>query len=285
MPPEYLVIGDLTRDLLPDGGSALGGTARYAAITASRLGVRAAVLAAGSPGFIPGLPAGVQVALVPSDALSTFENHYTQHGRVQLLHALGARLRAADVPPAWRSAALVHLGPLTGEFGLELADAFPDALIGVTPQGWMRAWDLPLPAPIRRVVWRPDPAQLRRVDALVLSIEDVGGDEALAASYARDCRLVAVTRGARGATLYIGGAPHEIAAFPADERDPTGAGDVFAASLLLRLRETGDPLAAAAFACAVAACAVEGRGATTVPTRAEAMARLTAHARHDTPGL
>ncbi len=274
MPPDYLVIGDLTRDLLPDGGTAPGGTALYAAITASRLGARAAVLSAGDPARPTGLPAEVLVSLVPSANLSTFENCYTDRGRVQILHAVGSRLRAADVPQAWRSAPLVHLGPLTGEFGLDLAAAFPGALVGVTPQGWMRTWDLPLPAPIRPVVWRPDPAQLRHVDALILSIEDVGGDEALAASYARGCRLVAVTRGARGATLYIDGEPHAVRALPAVERSPTGAGDVFAAALLLRLRETGDPLAAAAFASAVAAGSVEGQGTAAVPTRAEALARL-----------
>jgi sugar/nucleoside kinase (ribokinase family) len=276
MAPAYLVVGDLTRDLLPEGGSAPGGTALYAAITASRLGVRAAVLSSGTPGLLPALPADVQVSLVPSESQSTFENRYTPHGRVQILHALGARLRADDVPQAWRSVPVVHLGPLTGEFGLDLAAAFPDALVGVTPQGWMRSWDLPLPSPIRRVVWCPDPAQLRRVAVLVLSIEDVSGDEALAASYAQDCHLVAVTRGACGSTLYIGGEPHEIGGFPAQERDPTGAGDVFAASLMLRLHETGNPLEAAAFASAVAACAVAGLGAAGVPSRAEVMARMAA---------
>jgi sugar/nucleoside kinase (ribokinase family) len=272
--PDYLVIGDLTRDLLPDGSSIPGGTALYAATTAAHLGVATAVLSSGDPALPPDLPSEVQVSLVPSANQATFENRYSSEGRVQLLHAVGARLSFADLPAAWRAAPVVHLGPLTGELSLELAASFPDALVGVTPQGWMRAWEMPLPAPIRRVAWRPDPAQLRHVGVLVLSIEDVGGDEALAASYARDCGLVAVTRGARGSTLYISGEPRQIDAFPAVERDPTGAGDVFAAALLIRLRETGDPLQAAAFASAVAACAIEGPGAKAVPTRGEALARM-----------
>lgn len=274
MIPPYLVIGDLTRDLLPAGGSSSGGTVRYAATTIARLGVGAAVLTSGDPAQPLDLPAGVQATIVPAQAQSTFENRYTPTGRVQLLHALGARLHFTDLPDAWRAAPIVHLGPLTGEFGLDMAEQFPDSLVGVTPQGWMREWDSPLPAVIRRVTWKPNPTQLRHVDVLVLSIEDVGGDEDLAESYAHDCRLVAVTRGARGSTLYISGKPHQIDAFPAVERDPTGAGDVFAAALLLRLRETGDPIAAATFASAVAACAVEGSGTSTIPTRAEAMARM-----------
>jgi sugar/nucleoside kinase (ribokinase family) len=272
--PDYLVIGDLTRDLLPSGASAPGGTVLYAATTVARLGLGAAVLTAGDPTQPPDLPVGVQAAVVLSPERSTFENRYTPDGRVQLLHALGARLSFDDLPHDWRAAPVVHLGPLTGEFSLEMAARFPDSLVGVTPQGWMRAWDDPLPAPIRRVAWQPEPAQLRHVDVLVLSIEDVGGDEDLAASYARHCHLVAVTRGSRGSTLYIGGEPHQIDAFSAVERDPTGAGDVFAAALLLRLYETGDPIAAASFASAVAACAVEGPGTSTIPTRAEALVRM-----------
>ncbi len=58
-------------------------------------------------------------------------------------------------------------------------------------------------------------------------------------------------------------------AFPATERDPTGAGDVFAAALLVRLHETGDPLDAARFAARVAAASIEGRGVSMVPTRVE----------------
>ncbi|MEI7645457.1 MAG: PfkB family carbohydrate kinase [Chloroflexales bacterium] len=274
MIPQYLVIGDLTRDLLPSGDSTPGGTVLYAATTVARLGVGAAVLTSGDPTQPLGMIGGVQASIVPAPTRATFENRYTPEGRVQMLHALGARLHFADLPLAWRAIPVVHLGPLTGEFGLDMAEYFPDSLVGVTPQGWMRAWDDPLPAPIRRVAWRPDPAQLRHVGVLVLSIEDVGGDEDLAASYARNCRLVAVTRGARGSTLYISGEPHQIDAFPAVERDPTGAGDVFAAALLLRLRETDDPLAAAAFASAVAACAVEGPGTSAIPTRAEALARM-----------
>ncbi|MEI8306433.1 MAG: PfkB family carbohydrate kinase [Chloroflexales bacterium] len=274
MIPPYLVIGDLTRDLLPLGGSTPGGTVLYAATTIVRLGVGVAVLTSGDPAQPLDLPADVHATIVPAQAQSTFENRYTADGRVQMLHALGARLHFDDLPQEWRLAPVVHLGPLTGEFSLDMAEHFPNSLVGVTPQGWMREWDSPLPAAIRRVVWRPDPTRLRHVDVLVLSIEDVGGDENLAESYAQDCRLVAVTRGSRGSTLYISGKPHQIDAFPAVERDPTGAGDVFAAALLLRLRETGDPLAAATFASAVAACAVEGPGTSTIPTRTEALARM-----------
>lgn len=259
--PDYLVIGHTTRDLLPDGGEAPGGTARYAAAVAARLGLRAAMLTAGDPAALPPPPEGVWLAASPSPRLTTFENRYGPAGRRQWLHAVGAPVGLAALPEAWRVAPVVHLAPVAGELDLAAAlDAFPRALVGVTPQGWMRAWAPALPAEVRYTPWRPAPELLRRVGLVVLSIEDVAGDEAAAAAYAAHCPLVVVTRGAAGATLYLNGEPRQVPAFPAAERDPTGAGDVFACAMLVRLHETGDPAAAAAFASAAAALSVEGPG-------------------------
>ncbi|RRR71746.1 MAG: ribokinase, partial [Candidatus Viridilinea halotolerans] len=98
------------------------------------------------------------------------------------------------------------------------------------------------------------------IDLLVLSIEDVAGDEALLAHYAAACPLVVATRGVCGATLYRQGQSVQIGAYSANEQDPTGAGDVFAATMLILLYETGDALRAAAGASLAAALAVEGPG-------------------------
>jgi sugar/nucleoside kinase (ribokinase family) len=215
----------------------------------------------------------------PSPAPPTFENIYTPQGRQQILHTDSQPITVADIPPAWRSAAVVHLGPILGETPEELVYAFPNALLGVTPQGWMRRWKIPLPGPVIYQPWQPTPSLLDRIDALVLSIEDVRGDEALVASYARHCKLVALTRGASGATLYVQGEPHYVMAFVADERDPTGAGDVFAAALFTRLGKTGDPLEAARYAAYAAAISVEGPGSSHIPTRAEVEQGITANGR------
>lgn len=271
---RYLAIGHVTRDCLPEGSYAPGGTALYAAATVARLGVRAAVLTATNPAHVPATLPGVTTAGTASAVTTTFENRYDSAGRRQWLHALAPPIRLEHLPAAWRGAPVVHLAPVAGEVDLAWAAAFPHALVGVTPQGWLRAWDAPLPAPVRPAPWRPAPALLRHVDLLVLSIEDVGGNEALVRHYARLCPLVAVTRGAAGATLYVAGEPRCVPPFPALEHDPTGAGDVFAAALLLRLWETGDALAAATYASAAAACAVEGPGLAALPDRLTVERRL-----------
>ena len=273
MKPDYLILGHFTRDVLPDGTTAPGGTSLYAALTAQRLGQRVAVVSAPAE-LPPDWPPSIAVAFHTSPTPPTFENQYTPQGRRQILHAASQPIVFADVPVEWRSAPIVHLGPVLGETPEELAGAFPGALLGVTPQGWMRAWGPALPGPVSYRPWHPSESLLRRIDALVLSIEDVKGDEALVRAYARHCRLVALTRGALGATLFVEGQPHPVAAFPATELDPTGAGDVFAAALLVWLRETGEPLEAARFAACVAAGSVEGEGASRVPTRGAAERRL-----------
>lgn len=273
MIPDYLMLGHFTHDVLPDGSLAPGGTSFYASLTVERLGKQAAVVSA--PVTLPeDWPETIALSFRPALSPPTFENRYTPNGREQILHTASGAISLDDIPSEWQSAPVIHLGPILGEIPESFVSAFPNALLGVTPQGWMRSWPAQLPGPISYRVWQPEPALLGQIDALVLSIEDVRGDETLVHGYARYCPLVALTRGALGATLFVNGEPHHIDAFPAEERDPTGAGDVFAAALLVRLQETGDPFAAARFAACVAARSVEGRGASTVPTRAAADRQL-----------
>lgn len=272
-PPDYLVLGHVTRDLLPDGTRRYGGTALYAATTAQRLGLHAAVLTAASSLPATLIPSAACVCL-PSATTTTFQNEYSGTARRQWLYAVAADLHLDALPRSWYAAPVVHLGPVLGECDSTLIEQFPHALIGVTPQGWMRRQGADLPALVERRVWQPDAALLRRIAALIVSIEDLGGDEAIAAAYARACPLVALTRGDQGVTLYVANQRYDLAAYPAREVDPTGAGDVFAAALLVRLYETGDALESARFALAVAAASVEAPGINGIPNRDEALQRM-----------
>ncbi len=273
LPPDYLVLGHVTRDLLSAGTSRCGGTALYAATTAQRLGLHAALLTAAAD--LPDtLLATVACVCLPATTTTTFQNQYTDQVRRQWLYAVGPRLNLDALPLSWYAAPVVHLGPVLNECDLTLIEKFPHALIGVTPQGWMRCWDAPLPAPVNRCLWQPDAAFLRRIAALIVSTEDIGDNESIVAAYARACPLVVLTRGAQGVILYNAGRRHELAAYPAQVIDPTGAGDVFAAALLVRLYETGDALEAARFAMAVAAASVEATGIRGIPDRAEALRRM-----------
>ncbi len=273
--PEFLVVGHICQDVVPDGYR-LGGTATYAAITAQRLGLQPGVVTRAAPETLrTDLLQGVAVHLLPSDVTTTFENRYQDGRRTQRIHAVAGSIGPEDVPSEWRGVPIVLLAPLAQEVHPGLARSFPGALLGVVPQGWMRAWDGT--GHVQRVAWVSAEDVLPHVRAVVVSEEDVGGDVALVERWAAWVECLALTQGARGATLYWRGQARHMPPRAAREVDPTGAGDVFAAAFLIRLSETGDPVDAARFANAVASFSVEAPGPVGIPWRHEAEAWLAAH--------
>lgn len=272
-PPDFLVIGVVTQDVTPTGYT-IGGTVTYAALTARNLGYRAAVLTSAEPTLdLSATLAGVQVHRVPSAATTIFDNQYVAGHRRQYLYAVADPITLAHLPPAWRRTPVVHLGPLVHELGADLAAQFPHSLVGVTPQGWLRTWDdtdrLVRPRP-----WHEAQTVLTHTDVLVFSEEDVDDLPETVATWGQWVPIMIVTQGARGADVYVRGVPRHVPAFPAQEVDPTGAGDVFAAAFLLRFRESNDPYEAARFAHCVAAFCVEGPGTTNLPTREQVEQRM-----------
>jgi 1D-myo-inositol 3-kinase len=272
--PGFLAIGHVTKDLLAEG-YALGGGVTFAVLTALRLGQRPALLTRAEPAVAEQLRAalaGVAIVCLPSPLTTTFRNTYGANGRLQHLLAVAEPLGPADLPPEWRTASVVLLAPVAGEVPGEMVDCFPDSLLGLAAQGWLRrrAPDgLVLPAP-----WQGGEAALARADLVVFSEEDVAENETLVARYADQTRLLALTQGARGVTLYQQGRQVTVPAFPAVEVDPTGAGDVFGAAFLIAFQSEREPLAAARFANCAASFAVEQRGTSGIPSRAQVIARL-----------
>ncbi len=270
--PHYLAIGHLSRDLTPEGPR-LGGSVAYAARTAQAFGLQAAVVTACSADTpLDDALAGIAVHCVPSRATTTFLLESTPQGRRLVLQARAAPLRWEDIPPAWRRAPIVHLAPVAGELPLTLAARFAGRFVGVTPQGWLRAWGDD--GIIRPTAWPEAETVLAHATAAVLSIEDLGGDESRIPLLAEQVPVLVVTRGADGATVYWQGETHTIPAPKVREADATGAGDIFAAAFFIRLYHTRDPLAAARFAARLAALSVERRGLAAAPTPAEIRARL-----------
>jgi sugar/nucleoside kinase (ribokinase family) len=174
---------------------------------------------------------------------------------------------------------VVHLGPLCQELDAALVERFPKSLIGVTPQGWMRARGDG--GVVRLVGWADADRVLARADAVVLSECDVL-DPSIVRDWARKARLLVVTLGERGCDVYRHGEdrPYHSPAFkPAQEVDPTGAGDVFAAAYFWHLYQTGDWRAAADWANCVASFVVERLGIAGVPKLEEVERRWRSGAR------
>jgi sugar/nucleoside kinase (ribokinase family) len=262
---DYLVIGHVTLDRAPGGGLAVGGTAAYAARTARALGCRVGVITSADEGvdLEAALP-GVATLRIPASATTTFENRYTPSGRVQFVRATANPLGPDCVPPAWRQAAVVHVGPVAGECDPGLVSLFPGSFLGVTPQGWMRRWDDT--GRVEPVSWRDAEAVLPRVDGVVLSEEDMAGDEEALTRWTRLTPLLALTRGPAGCRVYADGKVREFPGFPAIEEDPTGAGDVFASVFFTQLEQGATPWQAAWLANRVAAVSVTRPGLEGVPS-------------------
>ena len=83
--------------------------------------------------------------------------------------------------------------------------------------------------------------------------------EALAVARSRGA-VVCVTAGARGASVSFEGAEHEVEGLPADEVDPTGAGDTFAGVFITALAQGEHPARAAARANEAGAAHVSALG-------------------------
>ncbi len=169
---------------------------------------------------------------------------------------------------------VAFLAPICGEVGPECSRLFSHGLLGIGAQGWLR--DLDEEARVEHRAWSGPPFW-EGADVLFVSDEDLAGDERQLDRWVEDVPTVVVTRERRGARVHSAGAWREIDAFPADEVDPTGAGDVFSAAYLIRYEETGDVAAAVRFASAAAAASVEANGSEGIADRAEIERRLAAH--------
>ncbi len=263
---RYLAIGHICQDLLPDGWM-FGGAATYSARTAHALGCQVQVFTSlRSDVDLRSALADVEVVNYPTDHTTTFENVYTSAGRRQTLHAVAEQL-TPDRFPADHMADVVHLAPIAQEVDLSWLDRFPGALVGVTPQGWLRQWDAQ--GRVSPIGWAEAAEVLPRADVVIISIEDVANDEAIVQQWAAQARLLVVTRGELGCTVYENGATTVVPTHSVEVVEVTGAGDIFAASFLVRLRQCGDPIAAARFATCIATQSVTRRGLDSVPTSSE----------------
>jgi len=265
-PVDYLVIGHVAHDLTPEG-SRLGGTAAYAALTARALGLRVGIVTASGPETSLDVLNGISVVSIESPQSTTFENIYMERGRIQYLRALATRINFDSVPESWRNASIIHLGPIADEMDSVLPERFSPALIGITPQGWMRQRDAENRVSLKP--WTDSEPALAKAGAVVLSREDVNGDEELIEQMAHQTHILAVTEGAAGSVLYWNGDRRRFRAHKFEEVDATGAGDVFAAAFFVRLLNTRDPWEAARFATLVASHSVTRVGLDGVPTARE----------------
>lgn len=263
---DYLVIGHLTRDLL-DGLEIIGGTAAYSALTAQALGLKPGIVTSWGEDLPLGKLAGIPILNIRNEDTTTFRNVNTDRGRTQIITKVASELKFQHIPEKWLSANIVHIGPVANEINITMVQGFSSGLIGITPQGWLRQWDLQ--GYVTRIDDLFDISILHRSGAVVVSMEDVMGDETWIEALANVCRVLAVTEGSLGVRVYWHG---DVRRFKPPETiavDPTGAGDIFATAFFTRLYTTRDPWEAARFATRLAAVSVTRSGLDGIPSWSE----------------
>ncbi len=260
---DYLVIGHLTKDLTPSGYR-LGGTVSYSALTAKALGMAPAILTAAEGDIsLPELEA-IPVHIKESSESTTFQLLYTPHGRDLFLCSQASMIEFADVPLEWRNTGIVHLGPVARELDLNLVRGFPNSLVCVTPQGFLRTWGQD--GKVAPCDWPEFRYVLGFADIAILSREDVNHNDTVLDEMASAVKLMVVTDSSSGCSIYWNGDIRRFAPPVVTEIDATGAGDIFATCFLYRYKTTQDPWESARFATILAAQSVTRPGLAGIPT-------------------
>jgi sugar/nucleoside kinase (ribokinase family) len=281
-PVDFVAIGHVTLDQTPRG-TRPGGAAYYTAMTAHRLGLRVGLLTSFGPDFPrEAIPPGIEMVNVAAERTTTFrigQSRAGQGGRTRELAVLAraADLEAEALPAEWQDATLGALAPVTGEVDPGFAAAFPETSLVALPQGWMRQrgkGGILAPQP-----WEDADLVLPRVQAVVVSREDVEPFEKDAFEWFQQVPIGAITHGPDGAILFVNGERYGVEPDVAAEKDATGAGDVFAAALAIAYNRDGNAWDAAAAAACCAAASVEADGAAGIPDRDGLEARLAAYRR------
>ena len=255
---DYLAVGHICYDLTP-AGPVIGGSAAYAGEVAQVLGLRTAVVTSSTveEEWETALP-GVTVHRIPSEQTTIFENVYSAEGRTQTIHAVADNIASKDIPAAWQRASIVHLAPIANEVDPSILHLFSNSLVGLTPQGWMRRWDEKGLVSAR--IWSAAEVYLPLAVVVIISEEDLLDDDMLD-NYRKWSRLLVMTRGEDGCTVFLGQEVHHFPTLSRGKVDTTGAGDIFAAAFLIRLLQTdGNPSEAARFANEAAAMSVTVEG-------------------------
>jgi sugar/nucleoside kinase (ribokinase family) len=270
-PIDYLAVGHVTEDQTPEGTS-IGGTVTFSGLTAHALGKNVGVVTAATSEFDLKPLNKLQLHVQESEATSAFQNIYSSHGRRQKITSRATDLTMKALPTEWSKVKLLHLAPVANEIEVAFIEQVASQWFCLTPQGWLRYWDDQGNIALQH--WETLREYLSPNAVVVLSLEDIGGSLEPAASIASECLILAITLGAEGVVIYAEEEDRHIIAPRVTEVDPTGCGDIFAATFFICLEQGDDPWTAASIANQIAATAATRKGLDSIPRPEEIMDAL-----------
>jgi hypothetical protein len=258
---DYVTVGHVTVDVLePKGIRRPGGGAFYSALQAARLGLRTLIVTKGEPGGLEELLAPyrgeLEVEILPAKQTTTLATAGMGKQRRQRLLAWAGAISE----PLAVDTSILHLAAVARETPSSWRGA--TQFVGVTPQGWMRAWDED--GEISHVALDRK-ALPERFDALAISeLERPWCEQVITGS------LSAVTAGSSPTKILLrdGSQIHIPVPTAAQPREDLGAGDVFAAAFFVALYEGRSPAQAAMYGNAAAVVRIAGEGPGAIGDRA-----------------
>lgn len=258
-----MAVGHVTHDrfgtdILP------GGCAYYASRTWQALGARTRIVTAVGEDFAcEDAWAALEARVARTGRTTVFTNLYPDSGpRVQFVEALAPPVDPGQIPRDWRSADMLFLGPVLNEVEIPAWKRAVDArLVAIGVQGFIRAAGVEDETGRRKVIphrWSPERQELQGVDVACLSDEDLFGQGDLLERLCDSVPLVALTHERKGCDIIEKGRRTWVGIHPAREKDPTGAGDTFAAGFLFGLAQGQSPEEAAKLGASCASIIIEG---------------------------
>jgi len=243
---NYGIIGTLTKDIGADANWQIGGTVWYASQVAAELGAQVYAYTTCTKDVFEKLPITERIKYIVDRydvEMATFHNDYDETGaRVQRVSELGSielKLLGMLCRLDGLQLDVVHIAPLVNELDkVDLIATLPElkALKIFTPQGWFRVLDKA--GRVRNVVMQAHDL-FEFADVVVLSEEDVDHDADRLKYYANCAKLLILTQGAQGASIYQDGTFVEcVPTEPLHDIDPTGAGDIFAAAFAIAMHKS-----------------------------------------------
>ncbi|HYU66969.1 MAG TPA: PfkB family carbohydrate kinase [Jatrophihabitantaceae bacterium] len=246
------VVGNLSIDRVDGSPPRIGGGPYHAARALRLLGARGEVIARCADAerrfLLPRLAAvGVPVRLLHGTRTTAFTFAYDGENRTMSIDAIGDAWTPGDARAVDRRVRWLHVAPLVrSDFPAEtLAELGRGRRLLLDGQGLVRRPQL---GPLE-LDGDFDPTLLRHVTILKLAEDEAAivGDV--------DVPERIVTLGSRGAVVYAKGRETHVRARPL-ARDPTGAGDAFAAAYLVSRASGHAPAAAARRATSVVGAAL-----------------------------
>ncbi|MBA2661241.1 MAG: sugar kinase [Bradymonadaceae bacterium] len=288
---KTLVVGHVTHDHYEEGFVA-GGSAFYGAqVHARQPGLSHLLTVVGDDFVCNDAIAQLDATVCRQGKTTVFANYYPPgQPRIQLLEASAPMVDPSLTPAAWADADLIHLAPVIGELDLAAWKGVKRrGLLAINVQGWIKAAGPEIDpsaleqaqrrgvgATAHRVVqkpWNVTTDELTGIDIACLSEEDIIGQGDLLDRLVLAVPIVALTLSARGSRIFVAGKAIEIGIYPTNVVDPTGAGDVFAATFVHHIMAGLAPADAARFAAAAASIVIEDVGARALERLGECEAR------------